>query len=246
MGRVAKRRDLRRREPRPSRQQPRMRFSRRHQTTWPTRSTRPPTRFACGAVRSIADRQQFVAAFLTLLKDSREELARIVTLENGKTIRESRAEVDSALDRRQPPPAAGRRVFRTRERPLHARSHDVGEARAGRRGRHHQPVELPDERDVPEDAAGAPDRQHRRVQTGHVHAVVRYLHGPAFRTRGIFARRVQLRHRPWIVDRQRASSTILASAQCRSRDRLQSARRFRRARQRTSRGRSSSSAARTR
>jgi aldehyde dehydrogenase (NAD+) len=57
---------------------------------------------AAGAFRmwrrtSIADRQQFVAAFLTLLKESREEIARIVTLENGKTIRESRAEVDSAL-----------------------------------------------------------------------------------------------------------------------------------------------------
>jgi acyl-CoA reductase-like NAD-dependent aldehyde dehydrogenase len=46
---------------------------------------------------SIADRQRYIAAFLNLLKDSREELARIVTLENGKTIRESRAEVDSAL-----------------------------------------------------------------------------------------------------------------------------------------------------
>jgi aldehyde dehydrogenase (NAD+) len=45
----------------------------------------------------LADRQQVVAEFLRLLKDSREELARIVTLENGKTIRESRAEVDSAL-----------------------------------------------------------------------------------------------------------------------------------------------------
>jgi alpha-ketoglutaric semialdehyde dehydrogenase len=57
---------------------------------------------ATGAFRiwrrtSIADRQQCVAAFLTLLKESREEIARIVTLENGKTIRESRAEVDSAL-----------------------------------------------------------------------------------------------------------------------------------------------------
>ena len=57
---------------------------------------------ATGAFRmwrrtSIADRQQYVAAFLTLLKESREEIARIVTLENGKTIRESRAEVDSAL-----------------------------------------------------------------------------------------------------------------------------------------------------
>src|SRR5215475_7735487 len=38
-----------------------------------------------------------VAEFLRLLKESREELARIVTLENGKTIKESRAEVDSAL-----------------------------------------------------------------------------------------------------------------------------------------------------
>ena len=46
---------------------------------------------------SVADRQQYVGAFLTLLKESREEIARIVTLENGKTLRESRAEVDSAL-----------------------------------------------------------------------------------------------------------------------------------------------------
>ena len=46
---------------------------------------------------SIDERQRYVAAFLDLLQHSREELARIVTLENGKTIRESRAEVDSAL-----------------------------------------------------------------------------------------------------------------------------------------------------
>lgn len=45
----------------------------------------------------VSERQQCVSEFLTLLKASREELARIVTLENGKTIRESRAEVDSAL-----------------------------------------------------------------------------------------------------------------------------------------------------
>jgi acyl-CoA reductase-like NAD-dependent aldehyde dehydrogenase len=45
----------------------------------------------------VPERQQYVSRFLELLKASREELARIVTLENGKTIRESRAEVDSAL-----------------------------------------------------------------------------------------------------------------------------------------------------
>jgi aldehyde dehydrogenase (NAD+) len=45
----------------------------------------------------LARRQQCVSAFLALLEGSREDLARIVTLENGKTIRESRAEVDSAL-----------------------------------------------------------------------------------------------------------------------------------------------------
>lgn len=45
----------------------------------------------------VPERQQHVAEFLRLLKASRDELARIVTLENGKTIRESRAEVDSAL-----------------------------------------------------------------------------------------------------------------------------------------------------
>jgi acyl-CoA reductase-like NAD-dependent aldehyde dehydrogenase len=45
----------------------------------------------------LAARQQHVAEFLRQLERSREDLARIVTLENGKTIRESRAEVDSAL-----------------------------------------------------------------------------------------------------------------------------------------------------
>src|SRR2546425_2851902 len=45
----------------------------------------------------LSQRQQHIAEFLRLLKESREEIARIVTLENGKTIRESRAEVDSAL-----------------------------------------------------------------------------------------------------------------------------------------------------
>jgi aldehyde dehydrogenase (NAD+) len=45
----------------------------------------------------LAARQQCIAEFLKLLEGSREDLARIVTLENGKTIRESRAEVDSAL-----------------------------------------------------------------------------------------------------------------------------------------------------
>jgi aldehyde dehydrogenase (NAD+) len=45
----------------------------------------------------LADRQRVVVRFLQLLEESREEISRIVTLENGKTIRESRAEVDSAL-----------------------------------------------------------------------------------------------------------------------------------------------------
>src|SRR3989441_4535364 len=45
----------------------------------------------------LSQRQQHIAEFLRLLKENREELARIVTLENGKTIKESRAEVDSAL-----------------------------------------------------------------------------------------------------------------------------------------------------
>jgi aldehyde dehydrogenase (NAD+) len=45
----------------------------------------------------VRTRKHHVETFLTLLRDAREELARIVTLENGKTIRESRAEVDSAL-----------------------------------------------------------------------------------------------------------------------------------------------------
>jgi len=53
--------------------------------------------FASWRRTGVGERQRYVHAFLSLLKASREELARIVTLENGKTIKESRAEVDSAL-----------------------------------------------------------------------------------------------------------------------------------------------------
>ena len=55
------------------------------------------TAFRAWRCTPVPERQQYVSEFLRLLKASREELARIVTLENGKTIRESRAEVDSAL-----------------------------------------------------------------------------------------------------------------------------------------------------
>ena len=45
----------------------------------------------------LRDRQDAVGRFLALLRERREELSRIVAMENGKTIREARAEVDSAL-----------------------------------------------------------------------------------------------------------------------------------------------------
>ena len=45
----------------------------------------------------VAERQQLGQRFLDLLRARHEELARIVALENGKTIREARAEVASAL-----------------------------------------------------------------------------------------------------------------------------------------------------
>ena len=46
---------------------------------------------------ALEERQALVGRFLDLLAAKREELATIVTRENGKTIREARAEVDSAL-----------------------------------------------------------------------------------------------------------------------------------------------------
>lgn len=54
---------------------------------------------ACGtwARTTLGERQQAVARFLGLLGEGREELASIVARENGKTIREARAEIDSAL-----------------------------------------------------------------------------------------------------------------------------------------------------
>lgn len=46
---------------------------------------------------TLEQRQDLVGKFLTLLAESKEELARIVAQENGKTIREARSEVASAL-----------------------------------------------------------------------------------------------------------------------------------------------------
>lgn len=46
---------------------------------------------------ALEERQSKVGRFLELLQTAREELARIVTQENGKTINEARGEVDSAL-----------------------------------------------------------------------------------------------------------------------------------------------------
>lgn len=45
----------------------------------------------------LEERQELVGKFLSILQDSKEELARVVVQENGKTIREARAEVASAL-----------------------------------------------------------------------------------------------------------------------------------------------------
>lgn len=46
---------------------------------------------------SVNERQQYAARFVQLLRERQEDLATIVAKENGKTIREARAEVQSAL-----------------------------------------------------------------------------------------------------------------------------------------------------
>lgn len=53
--------------------------------------------FSTWSKTSIEERQSVVSRFLHKLAEERDELARIVSQENGKTIRESRGEVDSAL-----------------------------------------------------------------------------------------------------------------------------------------------------
>jgi aldehyde dehydrogenase (NAD+) len=53
--------------------------------------------FPAWRATSVAERRHRAQAFLDLLKAGKEELAVIVSKENGKTIREGRAEVDSAL-----------------------------------------------------------------------------------------------------------------------------------------------------
>ena len=146
----------------------------------------------------LPERQNYIAEFLRLLKESREELARIVTLENGKTIKESRAEVDSALvegSYHLNQVAAFLGPFRPGRVPRYL---DLGSIPAARRRRHHQSVELPDERHEPEDAAGVADRQHGCLQAGDVHAVVRRLHGAALRTRGLARRASSIASPGWV------------------------------------------------
>lgn len=53
--------------------------------------------FAAWSRTPLNERQRVVGEFLRLLSEAREELATVVSTENGKTIREARAEVDAAL-----------------------------------------------------------------------------------------------------------------------------------------------------
>ncbi len=55
------------------------------------------TAFTSWSRTSVAERQQVVARFLDALAENRDELAGIVSLENGKTLAESLGEVNSAL-----------------------------------------------------------------------------------------------------------------------------------------------------
>jgi acyl-CoA reductase-like NAD-dependent aldehyde dehydrogenase len=84
---------------------------------------------------SVAERQGHIAEFLRLLKENREELARIVTLENGKTIRELQM-------------LAGHASITATQRYMNARANSLAESMRQARERRVNRVEHADEATV--------------------------------------------------------------------------------------------------
>ena len=108
-----------------------------------------------------------------LMRDRREEFARLITLEEGKSLPDARAEVQRSLNIIQYAAGEGRRMFgyttpsETRDTVAYTLRRSPGSS-----GRHHA-VELPAGHPSMEDCASAYLRQRRGLQTSVVHPTKR-------------------------------------------------------------------------
>ena len=137
------------------------------------RSRRRAPRFPPGRGRRRRSGTTSCCAPRTEILARREELGRLLSREEGKTLAEG--------DRRGDPGRADLRLLRRRGladsgreiRQRAAERRHRGDARAGRRRRHHRAVELPARNPRLEDRAGARLRQYGRLQAGRSRARLR-------------------------------------------------------------------------
>ena len=86
---------------------------------------------------SVDERQQLGARFVQLVRERQEELAVIVAKENGKTLREARAEVHLRGGRRHLPRIPGVYILWAHAPDRHNGLHRMGAIPSDWRGRHH-------------------------------------------------------------------------------------------------------------
>ena len=169
--------------------------------TWRRRSTRPRPRRGHGPTSPRPQRGAMLFRFAQLLEDSKNELARIVTLEQGKALGEAMGEVGRAAAEARfmagEASRAGRPHVPERASGL-VLPHRRGTARGGRRD---LSLEFSGRHAGAQDRAGAGLGKHRRLQAVVADAVVRRVPDGAARKGRRAASRGQPGDRPGLGDR---------------------------------------------
>ena len=105
-----------------------------------------------------------------LMDKEKDELARLLTREEGKTVKESMGEIQRTINILEYTAAEGRRIGGQHGAVGAAPQLLLHAAPAARRGGLHHALELPGGHPGLEDRARAGRRQHRRLQARHPHA----------------------------------------------------------------------------
>ena len=158
-----------------------------------------------------------------LMLQHQEDLARLMTTEQGKPLAESKGEVVYAASFLEWFARRGQaRLRRHHPGPPGRQAHRRHQAADWRRGLHHA-VELPARDDHAQGRSGDRRRLHGRAQAGIADAVLGARAGRARRARRHPEGRLQRRHRIGRRDRRRADRQSDRARSCRSPDRPRSA-----------------------
>ena len=136
------------------------------------RSTPPRARFRPGARRPAKERAAVLRRWFELMMANQEDLAQLMTAEQGKPLAESRGEVAYAASFLEWFGEEAKRVYGDTIPGAPARQAHRRHQGADRRRRLHHAVELSDRDDHAQGRAGARRRLHRRAEAGVADAVL--------------------------------------------------------------------------